>query len=181
MNSRTAEKLVNGNIEVTIPIYIRRESNLVTLDRLPETPKTEWQRLAPLQRRLVLGFHLLDKCEENPSKSSVAIAKEESMDRSLFYKTLSLVNLAPDIVEEIMSDPPTFDFSGNPRIFLCSFQSTGRRWEKIFLTEKLNAGGSRMISSTMSGARLTKLKVLYAEWNPICPSPFAGHGQVCRS
>ena len=111
MNSRTAEKLVNGNIEVTIPIYIRRESNLVTLDRLPETPKTEWQRLAPLQRRLVLGFHLLDKCEENPSKSSVAIAKEESMDRSLFYKTMSLVNLAPDIVEEIMSDPPTFDFS----------------------------------------------------------------------
>ena len=75
MNSRTAEKLVNGNIEVTIPICIRRESNLVTLDRLPETPKTEWQRLAPLQRRLVLGFHLLDKCEENPSKSSVAIAK----------------------------------------------------------------------------------------------------------
>ena len=82
MNSRTAEKLVNGNIEVTIPIYIRRESNLVTLDKLPETPKTEWQRLAPLQRRLVLGFHLLDKCEQNPSKSSVAIAKEESMDRS---------------------------------------------------------------------------------------------------
>ena len=58
-----------------------------------------------------MGFHLLDKCEENPSKSSVAIAKEESMDRSLFYKTMSLVNLAPDIVEEIMSDPPTFDFS----------------------------------------------------------------------
>ena len=26
-------------------------------------------------------------------------------------KTLSLVNLAPDIVEELMSDPPTFDFS----------------------------------------------------------------------
>ena len=90
MNSRTAEKLVNGNIEVTIPIYIRRESNLVTLDKLPETPKTEWQRLAPLQRRLVLGFHLLDKCEQNPSKSSVAIAKEESMDRSLFYKTTEL-------------------------------------------------------------------------------------------
>ncbi len=111
MNSRTAEKLVNGNIEVTIPIYIRRESNLVTLDRLPETPKTEWQRLVPLQRRLVLGFHLLNKCEQNPSKSSVAIAKEESMDRSLFHKTLSLVNLAPDIVEEIMRDPPAFNFS----------------------------------------------------------------------
>ena len=55
--------------------------------------------------------NLLDKGEENPSKSSVAIAKEESMDCSLFYKTLSLVNLAPDIIEGIMSDPPTFDFS----------------------------------------------------------------------
>ena len=55
--------------------------------------------------------NLLDKGEENPSKSSVAIAKEESMDRSLFYKTLSLVNLAPDIIEGIMSDPPMFDFS----------------------------------------------------------------------
>ena len=109
MMTRSVQPLVNGNIEVTIPI--RRESYSVTLDKLPETPKTEWQRLAPLQRRLVLGFHLLDKCEQNPSKSSVAIAKEESMDRSLFYKTLSLVNLAPDIVEEIMSDPPTFDFS----------------------------------------------------------------------
>ena len=41
----------------------------------------------------------------------MAIAKEESMDRSLFYKTLSLVNLAPDIVEEIMRDPPAFNFS----------------------------------------------------------------------
>ena len=27
------------------------------------------------------------------------------------YKILSLVNLAPDIVEGIMSDPPAFDFS----------------------------------------------------------------------
>ena len=33
------------------------------------------------------------------------------MDRSLLCKILSIVNLAPDIVEEIMSDPPTFDFS----------------------------------------------------------------------
>ena len=33
------------------------------------------------------------------------------MDRSLFYKTLSLVNLAPDIVEGVMEEPPKFDFS----------------------------------------------------------------------
>ena len=33
------------------------------------------------------------------------------MDRSLLWKVLSLVNLAPDIVEAIMDDPPTFDIS----------------------------------------------------------------------
>ena len=33
------------------------------------------------------------------------------MDRSLLCKILSIVNLVPDIVEEIISDPPTFDFS----------------------------------------------------------------------
>ena len=33
------------------------------------------------------------------------------MDRSLLCKILNLVNLAPDIVEEIMSDQPAFNFS----------------------------------------------------------------------
>ena len=33
------------------------------------------------------------------------------MDRSLLCKILNLVNLAPDIVEEIMSDQPVFNFS----------------------------------------------------------------------
>ena len=43
--------------------------------------------------------------------SSSALAEEESIDRSLLCKILSLVTLAPDIVEEIMSNPPTFIFS----------------------------------------------------------------------
>ena len=58
-----------------------------------------------------MGFQLLDKWEKYPLLSSTALAEEESMDRSLLSKILSLVNLAPDIIEGIMSDPPTFDFS----------------------------------------------------------------------
>ena len=45
------------------------------------------------------------------SVRQTALAEEESMDRSLLCKILSLVNLAPDIVEEIMSDQPAFNFS----------------------------------------------------------------------
>ncbi len=48
------------------------------------------------------------------------------MDRSLFYKTLSMVNLAPDIVEEIMSDPPAFDFSVKKNLL----PSSARRLER---------------------------------------------------
>ena len=35
---------------------------------------------------------------------------EESINCSHFLKIIGLVNLAPDIVEDVMSDPPSFDF-----------------------------------------------------------------------
>ncbi len=111
MMSRSVQPLVNGNIEVTIPIYIRREGNRVFMNKISENDKTEYEKLSPLRRRVILGFQLLDKWENHPLLSSMALAKEESMDRSLLCKVLSLVNLAPDIVEDIMDDPPKFDFS----------------------------------------------------------------------
>ena len=43
--------------------------------------------------------------------SIIKLAEEENIDRSMLNKIMSLVNLAPDIVEAIMDDPPTFDFS----------------------------------------------------------------------
>ena len=111
LKSRTERKLVNGNLEVTIPVFIRRERNSVILDKVEKEGKTDWYKLAPIRRRLITSFRLLDKWEKHPSLSIIKLAEEESIDRSMLNKLMSLVNLAPDIVEAIMDDPPTFDFS----------------------------------------------------------------------
>ena len=111
MQQRTVQPLVNGNLEVSIPVYIMRDRNSLSLHKVVDGEKLKWNRLTPLRRRLVLGYQLLDKWEKNPLKSGLTIAEEEHIDRSLFLKIMGLVNLAPDIVEEIMSDPPAFDFS----------------------------------------------------------------------
>ena len=111
LKSRTERKLVNGNLEVTIPVFIRRERNSVILNKVEKEGKTDWYKLAPIRRRLITSFRLLDKWEKHPSLSIIKLAEEESIDRSMLNKLMSLVNLAPDIVEAIMDDPPTFDFS----------------------------------------------------------------------
>ena len=111
LKSRTERKLVNGNLEVTIPVFIRRERNSVILNKVEKEGKTDWYKLAPIRRRLITSFRLLDKWEKHPSLSIIKLAEEENIDRSMLNKIMSLVNLAPDIVEAIMDDPPTFDFS----------------------------------------------------------------------
>jgi len=111
LKSRTERKLVNGNLEVTIPVFIRRERNSVILDKVEKEGKSDWDKLAPIRRRLITSFRLFDKWEKHPSLSIIKLAEEENIDRSMLNKIMSLVNLAPDIVEAIMDDPPTFDFS----------------------------------------------------------------------
>ena len=111
LKSRTERKLVNGNLEVTIPVFIRRERNSVILDKVEKEGKSDWDKLAPIRRRLITSFRLFDKWEKHPSLSIIKLAEEENIDRSMLNKIMSLVNLAPDIVEAIMDDPPTFDCS----------------------------------------------------------------------
>ena len=111
LKSRTERKLVNGNLEVTIPVFIRRERNSVILNKVEKEGKSDWDKLAPIRRRLITSFRLFDKWEKHPSLSIIKLAEEENIDRSMLNKIMSLVNLAPDIVEAIMDDPPTFDFS----------------------------------------------------------------------
>ena len=111
LKSRTERKLVNGNLEVTIPVFIRRDRISVILDKVEKEGKSDWDKLAPIRRRLITSFRLFDKWEKHPSLSIIKLAEEENIDRSMLNKIMSLVNLAPDIVEAIMDDPPTFDFS----------------------------------------------------------------------
>ena len=41
LKSRTERKLVNGNLEVTIPVFIRRERNSVILDKVEKEGKSD--------------------------------------------------------------------------------------------------------------------------------------------
>ena len=81
--ARSDQPLVNGNIEVTIPIYIRCEEDLGFMSKNSENEKQEDGDISPLRRRLIMGFQLLDKWEKYPMLSSSALAEEESIDRSL--------------------------------------------------------------------------------------------------
>ena len=49
LKSRTERKLVNGNLEVTIPVFIRRERNSVILDKVEKEGKSDWDKLAPIR------------------------------------------------------------------------------------------------------------------------------------
>ena len=77
LKSRTERKLVNGNLEVTIPVFIRRERNSVILDKVEKEGKSDWDKLAPIRRRLITSFRLLDKWEKHPSLSIIKLAEEE--------------------------------------------------------------------------------------------------------
>ena len=111
MQQRTVQPLVNGNLEVSIPVYIRRDRNSSSLHKVVDGEKLKWNRLRPLKRRIILGYQLLEKWEKNPFKTSVKLAEEVAIDHSLFLKIAGLANLAPDIVEAVMEEPPKFDFS----------------------------------------------------------------------
>ena len=75
LKSRTERKLVNGNLEVTIPVFIRRERNSVILDKVEKEGKSDWDKLAPIRRRLITSFRLFDKWEKHPSLSIIKLAE----------------------------------------------------------------------------------------------------------
>ena len=140
LKSRTERKLVNGNLEVTIPVFIRRERNSVILDKVEKEGKSDWDKLAPIRRRLITSFRLFDKWEKHPSLSIIKLAEEENIDRSMLNKIMSLVNLAPDIVEAIMDDPPTFDFSVK-KIFSHQLPADWNEQRKFLGLRKKNYAG----------------------------------------
>lgn len=61
--TRSVQPLVNGNVEVTIPIYIRREGNRGSMNKHSGNDRKEDGDIFPLRHRLIMGFQLLDKRE----------------------------------------------------------------------------------------------------------------------
>ena len=106
---RQTEKLVNGNIEVTIPVRLKYDGHktvIVQPDKLPDT--LEPGQMTSLQKALVQGFQYRDALESGQVHSVSELARKEGQERAFLFRALSLVNMAPDIIGAIVSgmEPP---------------------------------------------------------------------------
>jgi hypothetical protein len=103
MKKRRTEKLPNGNVEVTIPVCLKyngARTVLVVKDGIGK-PLIE-NDLSPLQKALIQGFQYRDKLESGQVKSVSDLSRSEKVERAFLFRSLSLVNLAPDLIEAIL-------------------------------------------------------------------------------
>ncbi len=111
---RQIEKLVNGNIAVTIPIRLKYDGHK-TVIRQPErqTAELDTDTMSPLQKALVQGFQYRDALESGDVANVSELARREGQERAFLFRALSLVNLAPDIIEAILngSEPSAITLS----------------------------------------------------------------------
>lgn len=111
---RQIEKLVNGNIAVTIPIRLKYDGHK-TVIRQPErqTAELDTDTMSPLQKALVQGFQYRDALESGDVANVSELARREGQERAFLFRALSLVNLAPDIIEAILDgkEPSTVTLS----------------------------------------------------------------------
>ena len=101
---KTIERLVNGNIKVTIPIRLKYDG-CKTVIRQPETEQTELdpETMSPLQKAVIQGFQYRDMLESGTVATVSELAQKVKQERAFLFRALSLVNLAPDIIEAILN------------------------------------------------------------------------------
>ena len=100
---RNVKKLVNGNIEVTIDTRLKYDGHKTVIVQ----PDTEPAALTPdtmtaLQKAVVQGFQYRDALESGQVRSVSELARQEGQERAFLFRALSLVNLAPDIIQAIV-------------------------------------------------------------------------------
>ena len=101
---KTIERLVNGNIKVTIPIRLKYDG-CKTIIRQPEAEVTELdpETMSPLQKAVIQGFQYRDMLESGKVATVSELAQKVKQERAFLFRALSLVNLAPDIIEAILN------------------------------------------------------------------------------
>ena len=101
---RTMERLVNGNIEVTIPVRLKFDGHKTVLIQ-PENPPEalDPNEMSVLQKALIQGFRYRDALESGEVQNVSELARREGQERAFLFRSLSMVNLAPDIVEAILN------------------------------------------------------------------------------
>jgi hypothetical protein len=97
------KKLVNGNIEVTIDTRLKYDGHkTVIVQPDTELPALNPDTMTALQKAVVQGFQYRDALESGQVRSVSELARQESQERAFLFRALSLVNLAPDIIQAIV-------------------------------------------------------------------------------
>ena len=111
---KTIERLVNGNIKVTIPIRLKYDG-CKTVIHQPESEPAELdpETMSPLQKAVIQGFQYRDMLESGKVATVSELAQKIKQERAFLFRALSLVNLAPDIIEAILNgkEPATLTLS----------------------------------------------------------------------
>ena len=101
---KTIERLVNGNIKVTIPIHLKYDG-CKTVIHQPEVEQAELdpETMSPLQKAVIQGFQYRDMLESSKVATVSELAQKIKQERAFLFRALSLVNLAPDIIEAVLN------------------------------------------------------------------------------
>ena len=103
MIARDIKFLPNGRLEVTIPICLKHDGRKTTLLIDEDCGKPlDKENLSPLQKALIQGFQYQKYLEAGKGESVTELARKEHIDRAFLFRALSLVNLAPDIINLIL-------------------------------------------------------------------------------
>ena len=100
---RSMEKLVNGNIEVTIDIHLKYDGHKTVIIQ-PDSKPAEFdpEKMSPLQKALVQGFQYRDALENGDVATVSELARRENQERAFLFRALSILN---------GTEPPTVTLS----------------------------------------------------------------------
>jgi len=101
---RTMRRLVNGDLEATIRIRLKFDGHKTVIIK-PDTGENELDPddLSVLQKAVIQGLRYRDKLEDGTVKTVTELSRQEKTERAFLFRSLSTVNLAPDIVEMILN------------------------------------------------------------------------------
>ena len=101
---KTIEKLVNGNIKVIIPIRLKYDGCKTVIHQPEAEPAgLDPETMSPLQKAVIQGFQYRDMLESGKVATVSELAQKVKQGRAFLFRALSLVNLAPDIIEAILN------------------------------------------------------------------------------
>ena len=82
-NGKTIERLVNGNIKVTIPIRMKYDGSKTVINQ-PEAEITELdpETMSPLQKAVIQGFQYRDMLESGKVATVSELAQKVKQERA---------------------------------------------------------------------------------------------------